>query len=378
MKKIIILSEWYAPGFKAGGPVQSCVNLVNELSGDFELYVLTTDRDLGDTQPYANLKLNEWIILENGANIMYLSPANLGFGGLKNAIAGVNADILYINSMFSSRFSIMPLILHRFFHWKSAIVLCPRGMLRSSALKIKPLKKNIFMRIGQLTGLFRSVRFHATSVEEERDIFRHIGQNTATKIASNFPKIPDHEIHIVQKKSGILNCVFVGRVHPIKGLDFFLKLLAVIKGKVSFEIIGPMESAEYWQQCESIINDLPPNITVTYRGEIPAENIKARLIKSHLFILPTQGENFGHAIFEAFGAARPVLISDQTPWRTLQEKKAGADIGLQHPEKWIAEMEKFIQMEQHEFDRSCVNALKLAIAFIRESDLKNKYLELFS
>jgi glycosyltransferase involved in cell wall biosynthesis len=139
-----------------------------------------------------------------------------------------------------------------------------------------------------------------------------------------------------------------------------------------------MESAEYWQQCESIINDLPPNITVTYRGEIPAENIKARLIKSHLFILPTQGENFGHAIFEAFGAARPVLISDQTPWRTLQEKKAGADIGLQHPEKWIAELEKFIQMEQHEFDRSCVNALKLAIAFIRESDLKNKYLELFS
>ena len=35
------------------------------------------------------------------------------------------------------------------------------------------------------------------------------------------------------------------------------------------------------------------------------------------FLLPTGGENFGHAIFEALSCGVPALISDRTPWRDL-------------------------------------------------------------
>ena len=51
------------------------------------------------------------------------------------------------------------------------------------------------------------------------------------------------------------------------------------------------------------------------RGE--RETIVEALGRSDLFLLPTGGENFGHAIFEALACGVPALISDQTPWRGL-------------------------------------------------------------
>ena len=34
-------------------------------------------------------------------------------------------------------------------------------------------------------------------------------------------------------------------------------------------------------------------------------------------------ENYGHAIIESWGFGRPVLLSDNTPWRDLHEKGLG-------------------------------------------------------
>ena len=42
-----------------------------------------------------------------------------------------------------------------------------------------------------------------------------------------------------------------------------------------------------------------------------------------MFFLPTRGENYGHVIFEALAAGVPVLISDQTPWRDLEQEAVG-------------------------------------------------------
>jgi hypothetical protein len=39
--------------------------------------------------------------------------------------------------------------------------------------------------------------------------------------------------------------------------------------------------------------------------------------------MPTTHENYGHAIIESWGFGRPVLLSDKTPWRDLQEKGLG-------------------------------------------------------
>ena len=42
----------------------------------------------------------------------------------------------------------------------------------------------------------------------------------------------------------------------------------------------------------------------------------------------TRHENFGHAVVEAWAHGRPVLLSDQTPWRGLAELDLGWDLPL--------------------------------------------------
>jgi hypothetical protein len=59
-KKILILMEWFLPGFKAGGPIQSCFNLSQVLNKDFDIYILTTDTDHTESQPYLNVVVNQW------------------------------------------------------------------------------------------------------------------------------------------------------------------------------------------------------------------------------------------------------------------------------------------------------------------------------
>jgi len=51
--------------------------------------------------------------------------------------------------------------------------------------------------------------------------------------------------------------------------------------------------------------------------------VRPTLRKHDLFFFPTLGENFGHVIFESLAAGVPVLVSDQTPWRDLDQRGAG-------------------------------------------------------
>jgi len=56
------------------------------------------------------------------------------------------------------------------------------------------------------------------------------------------------------------------------------------------------------------------------------------LTKAHVYILPSKSENFGHAIFEALSAGRPVITSNNTPWKNLKESKAGINVALEDTE----------------------------------------------
>ena len=60
--RILIFIDWFLPAYKAGGPIRSIANLVDHLNGDFDFYIITGDRDLGDVKPIKDIFLNSWII----------------------------------------------------------------------------------------------------------------------------------------------------------------------------------------------------------------------------------------------------------------------------------------------------------------------------
>lgn len=146
-----------------------------------------------------------------------------------------------------------------------------------------------------------------------------------------------------------MNIIFLSRVSRMKNLDGALKMLKGLKGKVEFNIYGPMEDKVYWTECQKTISSLPENIEVRYCGSVAHDKVGTVMRGHDLFFLPTLGENFGHVILEALVAGCPVLISDQTPWRDLKEKGVGWDLPLDQPELFREVLQKCVDMNDEEY-----------------------------
>ncbi|HKP32216.1 MAG TPA: hypothetical protein VJT83_05795, partial [Chitinophagaceae bacterium] len=106
--KVLLMADWFEPGYKAGGPIRSSVNFCQHLKNDLDIFVLTTDRDLGETVPY-DVKANEWMDHDANVKVFYLSPDKITFNYLKEQIRKIAPDIIYLNSMYSKFFSLYPL-----------------------------------------------------------------------------------------------------------------------------------------------------------------------------------------------------------------------------------------------------------------------------
>ena len=378
-KKILLFADWYAPGYKAGGPIRSTVNFTQHLKTEYDIYVLTSDRDLGSDSPYEGIPADTWIVAEPGVHLFYSSPAKRGRRFIKEQIGQIAPDFIYLNSMFSLHFTLFPLLVARGMGAaRPVVILSPRGMLRSSALRFKPFKKKLFLRAFRLLKFPAIIHFHAADEEEQKDVRLQFGSVTAVSLISNLPAVLMDEPAGIVKRPGDLSMIFVGRVHPIKNLDYLLQAMRPLSQHVRLTIVGNMEDKPYWEKCRQIIETLPPAIEVDYLGEIPNEQIAGLIKKHHIFVLPTQGENFGHAIFESLSSKRPVLISDQTPWRQLSEAKAGWDLSLQKPDSFSTAMLQAISWDQAAFDEWSENAFRFARRHRENSGALDKYRQLFS
>ena len=355
--------------------MRSLYNLGQLLKDECEIFVLTSDRDLGDENPYPGITPNTWIALEEKMQVYYSSETKQNNNAFLKIISEVKPDVIYLNSMYSKIFTLIPLSLLNNFPSNIRVVLCPRGMLKKSAVDHKSFKKKIFLACLKFWGLANKLHFHATDEQEKKDIMKWFGSGSKIEVVPNIPKsgryIPVH------KDNKILNLLFVGRIHPIKNLNFVIEVLMDVKSNVNLDIIANPEDKSYWNECQKYIEDLPENIVVNFLGPQPHSVIEKEIEKNHLLFLPTKGENFGHAIFESLAAGRPVLISDQTPWKGLMAKNAGWDLPLNDKAAFVKAIEHMAQMDQNMFDGMCRSAHKMAENYVHSQNFVEQYKGLF-
>jgi glycosyltransferase involved in cell wall biosynthesis len=280
--------------------------------------------------------------------------------------------------MFSVPFSIYPVLQRRLGFHHSQLVLAPSGMLKASALQFKRPKKMVFLKVMKWLGIGRLLRFHATDETEWKDIQQYFGQQVKGLIAGNFPGQLPEQIKPLDKRPGHLSLLFIGRLHPVKNLDYLLSVITGLAGNVTLDIVGSEEDAAYTALCKQKAEALPANIMVRFLGEKPPQELADIIQQHHFLVLPTHGENFGHVIFEALSQGRPVIISDQTPWRNLTAKQAGWDLSLQSPEAWAACIQEACEAEQQTFDCWSKGAWQMAHDYLHQTNLKQAYLKLFS
>lgn len=376
-KTILILCDWFLPGYLAGGPIQSIATLTQQLGNDLNFKIITTDRDLNSNIVYDGIKTNEWTEFE-GRHVFYISPENMNPDFVLKLIQSTKHDVIYLNSLYSKLFTIFPLRWKKQHKIKAHIVLAPRGMLRDKALAVKPIKKQLFLFYAKFTGLFKNIHWQSTSIQETTEIKKRIGENVKLTEVSNLPAI-SNEISTIEKHSGNLNLCFIARIVDIKNLNFAIDVLKELKtGTITFDVYGPKEDEAYWLLCENNSKTLPSHIKFSYQSVLKPEEISATIRKYHALFLPTQTENFGHVIVESLKNGRPVVISDQTPWRNLPKEHAGYDITLLDKKMFAEALEKMCSLNQIQFDEMCQASFSYINQRLNVNEIKSKYLELFN
>ncbi len=343
---ILVFVRYYLPGYRAGGPVRSLSNLVRALESEYDFRVVCFDRDHGSDHPYPNLVPGQWQ-RQGDAMIRYAAPHELGFTFCRNMLLDAKPDMIYLNSLFDRAFSMRPLLaLGR--GCRTPILLTPRGELSAGALGLKVWRKRFFLSAVRAVGLYDNVHWHACSKPEAEQIQRFFSpEKHQIFLASNLPEAEQNSIHRhTTKQPGKLRIVLAARIAPMKNTLAAIRLASKLSGDIELDLWGPLEDREYWEACQQQISLSPSSLKIRYRGEVEHERLYALLHEYDVMLLPTLGENFGHGIIEALDAGLPVVISDRTPWRSLEQAGVGADLSLKDEAAFIRALARYQSMDE--------------------------------
>jgi glycosyltransferase involved in cell wall biosynthesis len=365
---MVIFYDYYFPAYKAGGPIRSLMSLVEMFSSDGNIYIISSNKDVDGT--LLDVPVDEWVLLQG--NFIYYSS-----NGTKKAIESLSSDkreVYYINGIYSVRFSLVPALLK-----KGRKIISVRGMLHPEALAQKKWKKKAYLLAWKWLRLNRKCEYHATSEIEKNYIENILGKKAVVWVIPNFPHNMQSQ-GVLPKTINELQLCTLALIGKMKNHHLVLHSLKACKEKITYNIFGAIKDERYWAECQKIIEALPSNITVNYCGSIPPNKIIKVLANCHVYIQPSESENFGHSIIEALSAGRPVITSLNTPWNGLEQKGAGKNISVNNSDSLISlanAISSFAAMDYSTLHRWSVGARNYANDAIDIASIKKQYQEMF-
>jgi glycosyltransferase involved in cell wall biosynthesis len=206
----------------------------------------------------------------------------------------------------------------------------PCGMLDPWSLRQGRWKKALYLRWRLRADLDGAAAIHFTT-EEERDLTRPLGLRAPAVVepngidAADLDSLPPRGAFRADRgiPPGRRVVLFLGRLHPKKGLDLLLPAFARAGGDSLLVIAGP-GADDYPARLKALAAGLGIADRVVFTGLLLGRDKWSALVDADLFVLPSHQENFGVAVVEALGAGTPVLISDQV---NLHGEVAGAGVG---------------------------------------------------
>ncbi len=367
---VFITIPWFYPAYKAGGPIQSIINMVGELDQNFRFKIFCSNSDVDGTM--LNVLTVTWTKYNNSTEVYYASAKKPSIKSAAKEIKKLSPDIIFINGIYSWYFNFLPLIKSS----QARKIVSVRGMLHPGALSQKSFKKKMYLLFWKALQLHRKCDFHASNEEEKKYIEKVFGKKIKIFIAQNFPKKINRQLP-PEKNPGVLKLISVALISPMKNHLLVLQALQFCIEHITYNIYGAIKDLEYWQHCLKQIELLPVNISVKYHGDILPTNVESALSQSHVFILPSKSENFGHAFYEALSAGKPVITSSNTPWKNLKVSSAGINVSLENTNEMVDAINCFAAMGKEEYNVWSLSANMYASKSVNFEEIKRQYEEMF-
>ena len=348
-----------------GGVARTLFALVEALAADFRFSVITSAFDDPAAGPMRSVKPSKWSTF-GYAMIWYERRYRISAWRTATLLKEIRPQLVYLNSFFDYRFTILPLFITRMTSRKTPVVLAPRGEFSVGALALKRRKKRVFITAFRMLGLHKAVTWHAVTAREKADIERVFGTgariHVAISLRTGFSVGGEGQYH--DQRSGTdphcCSLVFFSRIVPKKNVATAIRAMPLVKGKARLSIAGPIEDRRYWDECLDLIGNIGDPEIIEYVGVIPADEVVGFLGRFDLFVFPTLGENFGHVVVESLAAGTPVIVGNDTPWHHIEAAGAGWICDPASPEAVAGLIDRFLALDEDTRMRMRTAARELA------------------
>jgi glycosyltransferase involved in cell wall biosynthesis len=285
---------------------------------DINTTIVTTTAGIKD-----RISADEWLISDCGS-LFYSTKGITSFKTIQIlSEAPSKSDILHLNSLFST-FSVFIFFYKKLFNRDKKIIWSVRGELNENALKFSRWKKKPLLFLYKI--LNRNIVYHSTSPKETEDIKKMFPVNRVVEIPNLI--YPAKRLDIINNQ----NLLYVGRIHPIKGLHKLIKGLSLsssfMKSDSQLLIVGKHEDRHdyYKEELVSLIIKLNLQNKVKFKGHLEGIEKEQVYAESYALILASETENFGNVVIEALNQGTPVIAALGTPWAVLEEYNAGLHV----------------------------------------------------
>ncbi|MBQ6341344.1 MAG: glycosyltransferase [Kiritimatiellae bacterium] len=198
------------------------------------------------------------------------------------------------------------------------LVRMPHGCLNPAALRHSAWKKALVSPL-ERRYMRRAACVLVTTETEKAAVERWVrGVRRVEVVGMGVDDLLSPDLPSKRTDDGPKTFLFVGRLHPLKGLDL---LLAALPAGALLRVIAPDGGRQ--AHYERLARQLGVADRVTFLGvKTGAEKI-AEMRRADALVLPTHSENFGFAVAEALVVGTPAITTKGAPWEGLETHGCG-------------------------------------------------------
>lgn len=210
-------------------------------------------------------------------------------------------------------------------------VLSLRGALNEWQLR-RNWKKSLYLRLVQRSLLDSAQAVHALTGAEAESL-RQLGFEMPVLVAPNGVRLPratagggeQDEFGWQTPLRGKQVVLFLGRLHPMKGVNLLLTAFASLAPRFPdavLLIVGPDEAGTR-QRMARTLAQAGLGERAVFSGVLEGAAKAAAMAAADILVLPSYTEGFSNAILEAMAASLPVVVSRQCHFSEVADSGAG-------------------------------------------------------
>ena len=215
---------------------------------------------------------------------------------------------------------------------KKPYIVTIHGCLEPWAINHKAFKKKIYSALIQRRILQKAVALHAITNEEVKHIQDFGVDNKIVMIPNGinpqeFQTLPARQEleQLYPSLAGKQVVLFLGRLHPIKGLDILARAFGKVvreRNDVYLLAVGP-ESNGYQKEIEKILEAEGALGKVVFAGMLTGQEKLAVLSGADICVIPSYSEVRSIIALEAMACGLPIIITRQCHFPEVAGAKAG-------------------------------------------------------